>query len=217
MAKNKGLQRKYPTRFKESDWQTNLTECYGWIHKSDRSRTEDKKQRMWWSISSREEDTIKALSNPVGLKLFKLIANTTSIDSSQVTTSDLLLSQTNVTRKQFYSNMSRLVNKTGLVSRNSGSYSLSNYGKVVFQGLKIINRGSRCFWTLKALDKDGISSSDIPVEQILEISAKLIEDEDIRRIVFEPIMIDMQKKDVLYGSPYDQRRNKIEKRNKTRG
>jgi hypothetical protein len=29
----------------------------------------------------------------------------------------------------------------------------------------------------------------------------LIEDEDIRRIVFEPILIDKPKKDVLYGSP----------------
>jgi hypothetical protein len=113
--------------------------------------------------------------------------------------------------------MSRLVNKTGLILRKSGRYTLSNYGKVVFQGLNIINRGSRCFWTLKALDKDGISSSGMPAEQMLEISARLIEDEDIRRIVFEPIMIDKPKKDVLYGSPYDQRRNKIEKRKKTRG
>ena len=180
-----------------------------YIHTSDRGRTD---------ISSREEDVLRALSNPIGLKLFKLIAtNTTSTDSSQVITSDFLNSQTKVTRKQFYSNMSRLVNKTGLILKKSGRYTLSNYGKAVFHGLNIINRGSRCFWTLKALDKDGISSSDIPVEQILEISAKLIEDEDIRRIVFEPIMIDMQKKDVLYGSPYDQRRNKIEKRKKTRG
>jgi hypothetical protein len=30
---------------------------------------------------------------------------------------------------------------------------------------------------------------------MLEISARLIEDEDIRRIVFEPIMIDKPKKD----------------------
>ena len=164
-------------------------------------------------MSSREEDVLKALANPIGLKLFKLIAtNTTSTDNSQVITSDFLNSQTKVTRKQFYSNMSRLVNKTGLILRRSGHYTLSNYGKVVFHSLNIINRGSRYFWTLKALDKDGISSSDIPVEQILEISAKLIEDEGIRRIVFEPIMIGMQKKDVLYGSPNDQRRNKIEKR-----
>jgi hypothetical protein len=153
-------------------------------------------------LSSREEDVFRALSNPVGLKLFKLIAtNTTSTDSSQVITSDFLNSQTKVTRKQFYSNMSRLVNKTGLILKKSGRYTLSNYGNVIFQGLNIINRGSECFWTLKALDKDGISSSGIPAEQMLKISARLIEDENIQRIVFKPIMIDESKNDVLYGSP----------------
>jgi hypothetical protein len=153
-------------------------------------------------LSSREEDVFRALSNPVGLKLFKLIAtNTTSTDSSQVITSDFLNSQIKVTRKQFYSNMSRLVNKTGLILKKSGRYTLSNYGNVIFQGLNIINRGSECFWTLKALDKDGISSSGIAAEQMLKISARLIEDEDIQRIVFKPIMIDESKNDVLYGSP----------------
>jgi hypothetical protein len=153
-------------------------------------------------LSSREEDVLRALSNPVGLKLFKLIAtNTTSTDSSQVITSDFLNSQIKVTRKQFYSNMSRLVNKTGLILKKSGRYTLSNYGNVIFQGLNIINRGSKCFWTLKALDKDGISSSGIAAEQMLKISARLIEDEDIQRIVFKPIMIDESKNDVLYGSP----------------
>jgi hypothetical protein len=153
-------------------------------------------------LSSREEDVLRALSNPVGLKLFKLIAtNTTSTDSSQVITSDFLNSQIKVTRKQFYSNMSRLVNKTGLILKKSGRYTLSNYGNVIFQGLNIINRGSECFWTLKALDKDGISSSGIPAEQMLKISARLIEDENIQRIVFKPIMIDESKNDVLYGSP----------------
>ncbi|MGI8831496.1 MAG: hypothetical protein ACR2IS_02530 [Nitrososphaeraceae archaeon] len=43
---------------------------------------------------------------------------------------------------------------------------------------------------------------------MLEISARLIEDEDIRTIVYGPIMIDGPKKDLLYGPPDDQRRNK---------
>ena len=65
-----------------------------YIHTSDRGRTD---------ISSREEDVLRALSNPIGLKLFKLIAtNTTSTDSSQVITSDFLNSQTKVTRKQCF-------------------------------------------------------------------------------------------------------------------
>jgi hypothetical protein len=140
-----------------------------------------------------------------------LIATITLADSSQVITSDFLKSQTKVTRKQFYSNISRLVNKTGLISKKNGHYTLSNYGKVVFHSLNIINRGSEYFWALKALDNNEISSAGIPAEQMLEISARLIEDEDIRRIVFEPMMIDKPKKDVLYGFPYDQRINKIEK------
>jgi hypothetical protein len=157
---------------------------------------ENRKKKEVMKHQLREADVFEALSNPVGLKLFKLIANTNLADSSQVITSEFLYLQTKVTRKQFYSNMSRLVNKTGLILRKCGHYTVSNYGKVVFHSLNIINRGSKCFWTLKALDKDGISSSGIPAEQMLEISARLIEDEDIRRIVFEPIMIDMQKKDV---------------------
>jgi hypothetical protein len=145
-------------------------------------------------MSSREEDVFKALSNPVGLKLFKLIA----LDgNSMMLTSEFLNSQIKVTRKQFYQNMSRLVNKTGLILRNRGHYTLSNYGKVVFHSLNIINRGSECFWALKALDSTDLSPSDIPSEQMLEISARLIEDKDIQKIVCGPIIVNVPKKVVL--------------------
>jgi hypothetical protein len=132
-----------------------------------------------------EKDVIKALSNPIGLNLFKLIATTTSSNNDVKIKADFLASQTQATPKQFYSNMSRLINKTGLISRKSGYYGLTNYGKVVYHCLNIINRGSECFWGLKALDNNiGVTSSDIPPEQIIEISAKLVEDEEIRRIVW---------------------------------
>jgi predicted transcriptional regulator len=114
--------------------------------------------------------------------MFKLIGTSTLTDSSVQVTSDFLLSQTKVTRKQFYSNMSKLVNKTGLVTRKQGRYTLSNYGKVVFYSLNIMNKGAKHFWALKALDNDEFSN-DIPPEQILEISARLIEDKDILKIV----------------------------------
>jgi predicted transcriptional regulator len=114
--------------------------------------------------------------------MFKLIGTATLTDSSVEITSHFLLSKTKVTRKQFYSNMSKLVNKTGLITRKQGRYVLSNYGKVVFHGLNIINKASKYFWALKALDNDELSN-DIPPEQILEISATLIEDKDILKIV----------------------------------
>jgi hypothetical protein len=128
---------------------------------------------------------MKALSNPIGLNLFKLIATTTSSTNDVKIKADFLASQTKATPKQFYSNMSRLINKTGLISRKSGYYVLTNYGKVVYHCLNIINRGSKCFWGLKALDNNiGVTSSDIPPEQIIQICAKLVEDEEIRRIVW---------------------------------
>jgi hypothetical protein len=132
-----------------------------------------------------DKDVIKALSNPIGLNLFKLVATTTSSNNDMKIKADFLASQTRATPKQFYSNMSRLINKTGLISRKSGYYGLTNYGKIVYHCLNIINRGSECFWGLKALDNNiGVTSSDIPPEQIIEISAKLVEDEEIRRIVW---------------------------------
>jgi hypothetical protein len=128
---------------------------------------------------------MKALSNPIGLNLFKLIATTTSSTNDVKIKADFLASQTKSTPKQFYSNMSTLINKTGLISRKSGYYVLTNYGKVVYHCLNIINRGSKCFWGLKALDNNiGVTSSDIPPEQIIQICAKLVEDEEIRRIVW---------------------------------
>jgi hypothetical protein len=148
-------------------------------------------------MSTNEEDVLNALSSPIGLRLFKLIATSSSNDSSLVVGSDFLQSQTKVTRKQFYSNMSRLVNKTGLVLKKRGDYTLSNYGKVVFHSLNIINRGSKCFWALKALDSTDLSPSVIPSDKMLEISASLIEDNDIHKIVCEPITVSVPKKVVL--------------------
>jgi hypothetical protein len=90
------------------------------------------------------------------------------------------------------------VNKTGLISRKHGCYILSNYGRVVFHSLNIIDRGNKCFWVLKALDNDEFSSNDIPAEQLLEISARLIEDKDIQKIISEPMIRNKPKEDVLY-------------------
>ena len=54
---------------------------------------ENRKKKEVMKHQLREEDVFEALSNPVGLKLFKLIATITLADSSQVITSDFLNSQ----------------------------------------------------------------------------------------------------------------------------
>lgn len=97
--------------------------------------------------------------------MFKIIGTATLTDSRVKITSSFFLT-TKMTRKQFYSNMAKLVNKTGLISRKNGYYILSNYGKVVFYSLYILTKGSTFFWALKALDNENFVTSDIPREQI---------------------------------------------------
>ena len=135
--------------------------------------------------SSHVGKTLNALSNPVSLKLFRLVATASLARTSRTVTSEFLRSQISTTRKQFYSNMSRWVNDTGLISREQGRYVLSNYGKVVFHSLNLTSRAAKYFWKLKALDNDELSSSGIPPEQIMEIGARLIDDKDIFGIIFE--------------------------------
>lgn len=136
--------------------------------------------------------------------MFKIIGTATLTDSSVKITSSFFLT-TKMTRKQFYSNMAKLVNKTGLISRKNGYYILSNYGKVVFYSLYILTKGSTFFWALKALDNENFVTSDIPREQILEISASLIKDKDIQRIITEPIPKDGTKENILYEPLMSQR------------
>ena len=100
--------------------------------------------------------------------------------------------------------MSKLVNKTGLILRKHGRYVLSNYGKVVFHSLDIINRGSKHFWALKALDKDEFSDGEIPAEHVSEIGSKLIEDKDILIIVYDTRKMNGQKKEIFYEFTYNQ-------------
>jgi hypothetical protein len=155
-----------------------------------RNKYQTEEQMEWGGldISSREKEVLNVLSNPIGLRIFKFIGNATLSNSSAEITSHFFLSQTKVTRKQFYSSMSKLVNTTGLISRKQGHYALTNYGKVVFHSLDILNRGSKRFWALGALDKDALTVGGMPEEQILEIGARLIEDKDILKIVCEPLV-----------------------------
>lgn len=139
---------------------------------------------MGYSLSlSKEEDIFEILSNPVALKLFKLVAFACFNDTTKRITSNFLQARVKATKKQYYSNMHNLVSKTGLISRKHGHYALSNYGKVVFYCINIMSKGRKYFWRLKALEVDELRSGGIPPEQSSEISAKLIEDDDILRII----------------------------------
>jgi hypothetical protein len=99
-------------------------------------------------------DVIQALSDDKSLVLF----NTIALASGN---SDALKTTLKLTRKQYYSRMSGLVN-AGLITRKNGNYFVSSFGKIVYDVQLIIGKAVESYWKLKALDSFKLSSSAGP-------------------------------------------------------
>jgi predicted transcriptional regulator len=86
-------------------------------------------------------DIMRAISNNISLLLFETIAVADG-------RSDLLISKLNLTRKQFYSRMSRLM-ECSLIRRKSGKYILTSFGKIVYSVIMTIKEASECYSNLE--------------------------------------------------------------------
>lgn len=117
------------------------------------------------------ENILRVLSVDKSLALFETLA----VGSSA---SEVLRSRLDLTRKQYYSRMSALL-KAGLVQRQSGSYSLSSFGKIVYDALVIIGKALENYWKLAAID----SVQHLPEIGRNKIIEVLIENPQIRESI----------------------------------
>ena len=77
-------------------------------------------------------NTLKAISNDKSLVLFNTIALASGNAGALITRLEL-------TKKQYYSRMSELIN-AGLMIRQNGSYFLTSFGKVVYEAHVLIGQ-----------------------------------------------------------------------------
>jgi hypothetical protein len=89
-------------------------------------------------------DILESISDEKALALFKTIALAKP-------DSDILLTKTQLSRKQYYSRMSVLM-RSGLVRRNKGRYALTAFGKVVYDIEITIEIALENLWKLRAVD-----------------------------------------------------------------
>ena len=116
-----------------------------------------------------------SISDKKASNIFKSIA---SADSN----TDILINQLKLTRKQYYSRMSRLL-QAGLVKRQKGRYLLTAFGKVIYSAqmnleAKIENALNN-YWKLKAIDSLEMPSR----EETGKVICALIENEEIKTIL----------------------------------
>jgi predicted transcriptional regulator len=108
-------------------------------------------------------DTIKAISDDKSLTLF----NTVALASGNT---DILRKTLKLTRRQYYSRMSDLVD-AGLVIRKNGKYFLTSFGRLVYEAQMIIGKAVGIFWKLKAIDsfETSFGSPDYRLKNIVEL------------------------------------------------
>jgi predicted transcriptional regulator len=119
---------------------------------------------------------LKSISDDDSIDLFRYIATNDS-DSD----SESLRSKSSMTRKQYYSRMSRLM-KVGLIKRKNGKHTLTAFGKVIYDSQITIENAINSYWKLKAIDSLEMSD-DLPVEERKKLIDNLIENNGIREIL----------------------------------
>jgi predicted transcriptional regulator len=127
------------------------------------------------SKSSSVTGVLRSISDDISLDLYKSIAN------SNGERGDDLLAKTKITRKQYYSRLSSLT-KAGLIKRKNGRYSLTAFGRVVYESEKSIENAFNIYWKLKAVDSIGVLN-DIPKEEYSKIVDALIDSYKIKDIL----------------------------------
>jgi predicted transcriptional regulator len=117
---------------------------------------------------------LRTIADDKSLELFKTIAQGT-IDSESLKT------RTKLTRKQYYSRLSRIT-KAGLVRKKSGKYLLTAFGKIVFDAQTTVENALTSYWKLRAIDSLEMSN-ELPKEEQQKLIETLLDNQEIRGIL----------------------------------
>ena len=117
---------------------------------------------------------LRTISDDRSMDLFRTIAQS-SIDSES------LKAKTKLTRKQYYSRLSRMT-KAGLVRKKSGKYTLTAFGKVVYDSQTTVDNALTNYWKLKAIDSLEMSN-ELPKEEQQKLIDTLLDNQELKGIL----------------------------------
>ena len=98
---------------------------------------------------------------------------------------ELLITKTHLTRKQYYSRLSRL-RSVGLIKRKGCKFIVTTFGKIIYESLKVQEKAVEISWKLKAIDaikQQSIDKDEMPEEELRKLIDTLIQDKRINEII----------------------------------
>jgi predicted transcriptional regulator len=123
-------------------------------------------------------EVLKVLSDDIALRIFSQV-------KKEVMTSEDLINSLNLSKKQYYTRASRLLNAS-LIRKNRETYTLTSLGKLVYEAHSKISKASRDAWKLNVLDTLA-SNNEILEDEYKSVTDKLIDDPEIKKLVNKTI------------------------------
>ena len=117
---------------------------------------------------------LRAIGDDKSLELFGTVAQET-IDSRN------LKSKIKLTRKQYYSRLSRMT-RVGLVRRKNGKYVLTSFGKIVYESKLTVENALNNYWKLKAIDSIE-TSNELPLEERQKLIETLLDNKGLKAVI----------------------------------
>jgi predicted transcriptional regulator len=130
---------------------------------------------------------LRSIADDKSLELFRTVALET-IDSKN------LKNRTRLTRKQYYSRLSRMT-RTGLVRKKNGKYILTTFGKIVYESQTTVENALSNYWKLKAIDSLE-TSSELPEEEQKKLIETLLDNQEIKQILVKASSSDQTYKGI---------------------
>jgi predicted transcriptional regulator len=95
----------------------------------------------------------------------------------------------NLSKKQYYSRVSGLL-KSGLIKRQKGEYSLTLFGRVVYDAQMTISQALNYYWKLKSIEsiQNSIADKKLPPAELLKIIDTLIDNHKIKDNLVEGLL-----------------------------
>jgi DNA-binding Lrp family transcriptional regulator len=116
---------------------------------------------------------LDAISDGISFNMFKIIKN-------NATNTESLSEELNISAKQCYDRITKLLD-TGLVKRKGGYYSITSFGRLVYQAQVKVAKAIDNLWKLKIVDV--ISSSDLSSDECTKLVDEFIYDDELREMI----------------------------------
>lgn len=123
-------------------------------------------------------EVLNAIADDKALTMF----NTIALNAGK---SDILISTLDLTRKQFYSKIERLI-RHGLISRRNGKYYLTTLGKVLYELQNTLGVALDNYWRLKAIDSLQNPPS-LPHSQLSQLVDSLLQNAVLKSMILAKV------------------------------